>query len=745
MESQGFSYDFAGRNLTFSTGEFALQATGSVVVGLGDTRILATAVMSETARDGADFFPMSVDYEERFYAAGKIKGSRFVKREGKPSDTAILNSRLIDRPIRPLFPKGMTNEVQIMCTVLSADLETDPAPTAITAASAALMISGMPFKGPVAGVHIGLIKNTEGNDELVVNPTYKQIEEGMLDLTVAGTKDAITMVEAGAHEVSEELMLEALELAHKHIKRICILQEEFAAKFKKKDLEYIVVKPADEVIEAVKSFANDKMLDEINGKNKAEVKEKKHVLEEKILEHFKKDIEEEKFPEGDLKAALMGLIEKRMRYNIVHKGIRLDGRKIDEIRPIQCKINLLPRTHGSALFQRGETQALSITTLGAPGAAMIVDTMEEEITKRYMHFYQFPPYAVGEVKPNRGPSRRDIGHGALAERALVPVLPKKEDFPYTMLVVSEILSCNGSSSMASVCGSSLSLMAAGVPIKKPVSAIAMGLVTDGEGNYKILSDIQGMEDFAGDMDFKVAGTDTGITALQMDIKISGLSIDLMKEALGRAKEARAQIMAKMNEAIAEPKKELSPYAPLITSITIDPDKIREVIGKGGETIQKITAECGVEIDIEDSGLVTITAPKQENGECALKRINQITYVPQVGDVFEGKVTRIMDFGCFVEFVPGKEGLVHISQLAHERVNMVEDVVEIGDTVKVKLVEVDDMGRYNFSMKALLPRPEGMSEGSDEGESFSGRRPSGGGRSGGGRGGFGGGGRRPFRR
>jgi len=739
MESQDFSYDFAGRNLTFSTGEFALQATGSVVVGLGDTRILATAVMSDSAREGVDFFPMSVDYEERFYAAGKIKGSRFVKREGRPSDQAILNSRLIDRPIRPLFPKGMTNEVQIMCTVLSADLETDPAPIAITAASAALMISGMPFKGPVAGAHIGLVKNADGKDELVVNPTYQQIAEGKLDLTVAGTKDAITMVEAGAYEVTEDVMLEALELAHKHIKRICILQEEFAAKFKKKDLEYLVAKPSEEVIKALSSFISDEMLDGINGKTKAEVKDKKHDLEVKMLEHFKKDIEEDKYPEGDLKGALLGLVEKRMRYNIVKKGLRLDGRKIDEIRPIQCKINLLPRTHGSALFQRGETQALTITTLGAPGAAMIVDTMEEEITKRYMHFYQFPPYAVGEVKPNRGPSRRDIGHGALAERALVPVLPKKEDFPYTMLVVSEILSCNGSSSMASVCGSSLSLMAAGVPIRKPVAAIAMGLVTDGEGGYKILSDIQGMEDFAGDMDFKVAGTDEGITALQMDIKISGLSLDLMREALDRAKSARMEIMGKMNEALSAPKKELSQYAPMITSFKIDPEKIREVIGKGGETIQKIIADCGVEIDIEDDGLVMITAPKQENGNCALTRIKQIVYVPQVGDMFEGKVTRIMDFGCFVEFVPGKEGLVHISQLAHERVNSVEDVVKVGDVVKVKLVEVDDMGRYNFSMKALLPKPEGFT-GGDEGESFSGRKPSGGG----GRGGFGGG-RKPFRR
>ncbi|MBD3156469.1 polyribonucleotide nucleotidyltransferase [Candidatus Peregrinibacteria bacterium] len=700
MESKEFSYELAGRTFSLQTGELALQASGAVVATLGDTKILATATMSKKGREGADFFPLSCDYEERFYATGKIKGSRFIKRQGRPSDNAILNSRLIDRPIRPLFPKGMTNEVQIICTVLSADLEVDPAPMAITAASAALSISGMPFEGPIAGVQIGMV-----DGKLIVNPTYEEIEEGELDLVVAGTKDAITMVEAGANQVDEETMLKALELAHKSIKELCALQEKFMKKYKKEDLDYTVVKTPQEAIDKVTDFVTDDMLDSIVGKTKKEINKKKEELEKKVLEHCAADIEDELFTEGNVKDALLTLIEKRMRHNILENEKRIDGRSIDEIRPLTCKLDLLPRVHGSALFQRGETQALTVTTLGSPGAAMIVDTMDEDTKKRYMHFYKFPPFSVGEVRPNRGPGRREIGHGALAERALVPVIPPEEEFPYTMLLNSEIMTCNGSSSMASVCGSSLSLMAAGVPIKKHVSAIAMGLVTDGKGKYKILSDIQGMEDFAGDMDFKVAGTSDGITALQMDIKIKGLSIDLMREALGRAKESRAFVMNAMSQAIAAPKTEMSQYAPLIISMQIHPDKIRDVIGKGGETIQGIIKDCDVEIDIDDDGIVTITAPDQEKGDCARKKVELITYEPEVGDTFEGKVVRIMDFGAFVEFSPGKDGLVHISQLAHHRVNKVEDIVKLGDTVKVKLVEIDDQGRYNLSMKALKPKED----------------------------------------
>ncbi len=703
MESKEFSYELAGRTFSLQTGELALQASGAVVATLGDTKILATTTMSKKGREGADFFPLSCDYEERFYATGKIKGSRFIKRQGRPSDNAILNSRLIDRPIRPLFPKGMTNEVQIICTVLSADLEVDPAPMAITAASAALSISGMPFAGPIAAVQIGMV-----DEKLIVNPTYEEIENGNLDLVVAGTKDAITMVEAGANEVDEEVMLKALELAHKSIKDLCELQEKFIKKHKKEDLDYLVVKTPQEAIDKVSDFVTDDMLDGVVGKTKKEINKKREELEKKVLEHCAADIEEENFTERDAKDALLTLVEKRMRHNILEHEKRIDGRSIDEVRPLTCKLDLLPRVHGSALFQRGETQALTVTTLGAPGAAMIVDTMDEDTTKRYMHFYNFPPFSVGEVRPMRGPGRREIGHGALAERALVPVIPPEEEFPYTMLLNSEIMTCNGSSSMASVCGSSLSLMAAGVPIKKHVSAIAMGLVTDGEGKYKILSDIQGMEDFAGDMDFKVAGTSDGITALQMDIKIKGLSIDLMREALGRAKESRAFVMNAMSQAIAAPKTEMSQYAPLIISMQIDPDKIRDVIGKGGETIQGIIKECDVEIDINDEGIVTITAPDQEKGDCAKKKVELITYEPEVGDTFEGKVVRIMDFGAFVEFAPGKDGLVHISKLAHHRVNKVEDVVKLGDTVKVKLVEIDDQGRYNLSMKALKPKEDNNS-------------------------------------
>lgn len=700
MDSNEFSIDLAGRKFSIETGELALQASGSAMVSLGDTKILAAATMGE-AREGTDFFPLQCEYVEKFYAAGKISGSRFIKRGGRPSENAVLNSRLIDRPIRPLFPKGTINETQVICTVMSADMEITPGPLAITAASCALVISGMPFEGPVAGVKVGLI-----DGEFILNPTYDQVKEGDLDLVVAGTEDAITMVEAGAKEVDNEKMVEALGFAHKHIKELCQLQNKFAEKYGKKDeIEVTINAPAEEAVTAVEGFVTEEMLNAIKGLTKKEIKDTIHALEDKVLEKFKQEIEEEKYSKGDLMEALNKMIEKNMRKNILEKEERIDGRRIDEVRKLSCKLDLLPRAHGSALFQRGETQALTVTTLGGPGDAMIVDTMEMDTEKRYMHFYNFPPFSVGETRPMRGPGRREIGHGALAERALVPVLPEESEFPYTMVLESEVLTCNGSSSMASVCGSSLSLMACGVPIKSHVSAIAMGLVTDGEGKYKILSDIQGMEDFAGDMDFKVAGTTKGITALQMDIKIKGLSLDLMREALTRATESRMEVMNAMSEAIAAPRSEMSQYAPLIMNIKIHPDKIREVIGKGGETIQGITKEWDVQIDIDDDGNVTITAPDQEKGEGALKVIKQITYEPQVGDVFEGKVVRIMDFGAFVEFAPGKDGLVHISQIANERVNKVEDKLKLGDKVKVKLMEIDEQGRYNLSMKALLSKEE----------------------------------------
>lgn len=716
--------NLAGRELTLGTGVFANQAQGAVMASLGDTQVLATALMAKSVREGTDFFPLMVDYEERFYASGKIKGSRFIKREGRPSDNAVLTARLIDRPIRPLFPKGTVNDVQIIATVLSADMEVDPGTTGIIAASAALMISGMPFAGPVSAVRMGYITDSEGKEQFVINPTYEQVEKGKLDLVVAGTLDAITMVEAACKEVSEDVLLQALELAHKHIKKICELQLELKKMVVPKEIKYVVKEENIEAKKAVDETITDEMLEAVSGKTKGEMHGKIEELENKLFEKYAKQIEEELFDEGDLAEILNTRLEKKMRKNILENEKRLDGRKLDEIRPIQCEVGIIPRTHGSGFFQRGETQALTLTTLGAPGAAQIVDTMDVDAVKRYMHHYNFPPFSVGDVKPLRGTSRREIGHGDLAERALLPVLPTKEAFPYTIRLVSEVLSCNGSSSMASVCGSTLSLMDAGVPISRPVAGIAMGLITspdfDGPafvpqsgtsagktGKYKILTDIQGMEDFAGDMDFKVAGSVSGITALQMDIKVKGISIDMMKEALDRAKKARLQILDEMAKAILAPRDHLSKYAPLITTIHILPEQIREVIGKGGEVIQKITAETGCEIDIEQDGLVMITAPNQEKGNMAREWIEKITYIPKVGDVFEGKVTRLMEFGAFVEFAPGKEGLVHISQLDHRRVNQVEDVVKIGDMVKVKLVEVDDQGRYNLSRKAILPIPPGM--------------------------------------
>ncbi len=700
MEKKTFQMDLAGRKLTIDTGLLANQSSGSVTVSLGDTLVFASSVMGGV-RPGTDFFPLTVDYEEKYYAAGKIKGSRFMKRnEAKPSDKAILNSRLIDRPIRPLFPKGMINDVQVICSVLSADLEVDPAVLGIIAASAALSISGMPFQGPVGAVRVGLV-----DGQLIVNPTYQQQLAGDLDLVVAGTAEAITMVEAGAREVDDETMLRALDMAHSEIKKICALQKEFAAMHARPALEPTFAPENPASLEAVTSSITPAMLDELGAPTKMEVKQKIHDLENLLLEKFAADIEAEKFTANELKEDLNLLLEKNMRKNILEKEKRLDGRSLDQVRPLDIRTSLLPKTHGSALFQRGETQALSVVTLGSPGSALIVDTMDEDVEKFYFHHYNFPPFSVGETRPLRGPSRRDIGHGNLAERALVPMLPPHAEFPYTVWVVSEIMSCNGSSSMASVCGSTLALMDAGVPIKKPVAGIAMGLVTyDGDlaNGYKILTDIQGMEDFAGDMDFKVAGTSEGITALQMDIKVKGLSIDLLRQALVQAKKARKQILDAMLAVIPEPRKEMSPNAPRIISMQIDPDKIRDVIGKGGETIQKITKETGVEIDIEDSGLVMITAVNQEAAKLAQEWIGRITYEPQIGDVFTGKVVKIMEFGAFVEMVPGKDGLVHISELANRRVEKVEDVVKEGDIIKVKLIDIDAQGRYKLSHKATLP-------------------------------------------
>ncbi|MFH0834442.1 MAG: polyribonucleotide nucleotidyltransferase [Patescibacteria group bacterium] len=695
MEPQKVTGEIASRPLVIETGKLANQATGSAVVSLGDTVVLATVVVA-APRAGCDFFPMSCDYEEKYYAAGKIKGSRFIKREGRPSDAAVLRSRMIDRPLRPLFPKGTTNDIQIIATVLSADLEVDPATTAMNAASAALMVSGAPFAGPIGAVRIGL-----KDDKLILNPTYIEEDEGDLVLTVAGTLDAITMVEAGAKEISNEKMLEALNLAHAEIKKICELQIELKKKVNPAPIELIVKTKNEEAEKAVAAAISEKDLNTIAGGSKHLIHAAIEALENKLITSLAAEIEAGKFSAGELKETLNSHFEKNLRKNILEKDLRLDSRKLDEVRALSCDAGVLPRTHGSGLFNRGETQTLSVATLGGPGKAMIVDTMDKDYHRFYIHEYNFPPFAVGESGRRSGPGRREIGHGDLAERALIPVLPDREKFPYVIRVVSETLSCNGSSSMGAVCGSTLSMMDAGVPIVRPVSAIAMGMVTDknAEGKFtthKILTDIQSFEDFAGDMDFKVARTEKGITALQMDIKVKGVSEKILQEALAQSGRACDEIRAAMIATIAAPREKLSKYAPLIESIKIDPEKIRTVIGKGGETIQKITKECGVEIDVEDDGVVTITAPNGEAGDKAKKWIEQIVYEPKVGDEFDGKVVRIMDFGAFVEFLPGKDGMVHISALAPHRIDKVEDAVKVGDEIRVKVVEVDAMGRINLT-------------------------------------------------
>ena len=688
--------DLAGREFVLRTDEYAYQAGGAVSVQIGETVVLGVSTMGD-AREGIDFLPLMVDVQERWYASGKISGSRFVKREGRPSENATLMARMIDRPMRPLFPKKMTNEIQIICNVLSADLITDPGPAAITAASAATVISGMPFDGPVAGVRVGM-----KDGEFVLNPDYETKDEGDLDLLVAGTMTAITMVEAGAKEISEEKMLEALEFAHKYIVQICEAQLELKKLVNPEQLEATLSEVDESGIEMVKAALEDSKLDEIKGLLKPEVKAKLKAYQKEMIEKFAAQIEAEELTEGDVKAAVHKAFEERMRHNILEKGERLDGRGVNDVREVRCRVGVLPRPHGSGIFQRGETQMLSVVTLGSPDAAQLIDTMDNEETRRYMHHYNFPPYSVGEVRMMRGVGRREIGHGYLAERALVPVLPSKEEFAYTIRVVSETMTCNGSSSMGSVCGSTLSLMDAGVPIKRPVSGVAMGLVMDKEtGKYQILTDIQGQEDFAGDMDFKVTGTDEGITALQMDIKLKGLDIELMREALGKAKVARAQILADMLKTLDAPRTELSKYAPLLMSMQIDPDMIGMVIGKGGETIQGITADTGAEISIEDDGLITITAEDQESGMAAKERIEQITYVPEPGDEFEGKVVKILEFGAFVEIMPGKEGLVHISELAPQRIDNVTDVLSEGDVIKVKLLKIDDRGRLNLTHKPFF--------------------------------------------
>jgi polyribonucleotide nucleotidyltransferase len=681
-----------GQEISIKTGQYANQADGSVTITVGETVVLAAATMG-SAREGVDFFPMMVDYEEKFYASGKINSNRFMKREGRPSDNAVLTARLIDRPLRPLFPEGMNNDVQIICTVISADLISDPSVIALNAASAALMVSGMPFKGPVGAVRVGMI-----DGKFVLNPNYEEKIAGQLDLLVAGTLDAITMVEAGASEISPEKMIEALEFGHKYIVELCELQNKLYELVKPEPKAYGTFERDEELAAKITTALAEADLESVKGQTKKEFKVNLSALEEKTIAHFAAEIEAGTISKGFLKGIVLEAVENTMRKNVIAKGERYDGRTPEQIRPIRTEVGLFPRPHGTGMFQRGETQVVSFATLGSPNSAQIIDSMDEDTKKSYIHHYNFPPYSVGEVKPLRGVGRREIGHGFLAERALEPVLPSKEVFPYTIRVVSETFACNGSSSMASVCGSTLALMDAGVPISAPVAGIAMGLITNDEGQYKILTDIQGLEDFAGDMDFKVAGTKNGITALQMDIKLTGLSLNIMKEAIAQAGTALTFILAEMAKTISEPRAHLSKYAPLIKTIHIDPDYIRDVIGKGGETIQKITADTNCEISIEQDGSVVITAPNQEAYEAAESTIKAIAFSPEVGQEFDGTVVRVEAYGAFVEIAPGKSGLLHVSKIAPFRVEKVADFLKEGQVVRVKVVNIDDQGRVDLSHK-----------------------------------------------
>ena len=685
-----FQMDLSGRTLTIETGELAKQAGGAVMVRYGDTAVLVTATGSKEAKD-IDFFPLTVDYEEKIYAVGRIPGG-FIKREARPPETAILNSRLIDRPIRPLFDKGVRNEVHVVATVMSVDYDCDPAICGMIGASAALTISDIPWNGPIAGVRMGRV-----NGEFVVNPTKAQLEETDLNVVVAGTKDAILMVEGGAQEVPEKVLLEVIMAAHEEIKKIVAFQEEFQPKVGKVKREFPNKDVPEEIVAAVKAFAHDKLDAAVRCADKQQRDEQENAVRAETYEHF-----EEIYPENmnDVRLAFDKLVKEVVRHMITVEKIRPDGRQLDEVRPITCRVGVLPRTHGSGLFTRGQTQVLNITTLAPLSEKQTIDGIGIDTEKRYIHHYNFPSFSVGETRSSRGPGRREIGHGALAERALVPVIPSEADFPYAMRLVSEVLESNGSSSMASVCGSTLSLMDAGVPIKAPVAGIAMGLVTK-DDHYTILTDIQGMEDALGDMDFKVAGTAKGVTAIQMDIKISGLSREILHEALEQAHKGRMHIMGIMMETINAPRESMSAFAPRIITMNINPDKIRDVIGSGGKVIRGIIEETGAKIDIEDDGTIFIAATEQSSADKAIEIITNLTKEVEVGEVYMGKVTRLMAFGAFVEVLPGKEGLVHISKLAKERVEKVEDVVNVGDEIMVKVIEIDKQGRVNLSRKDCL--------------------------------------------
>ncbi|MBX6352340.1 MAG: polyribonucleotide nucleotidyltransferase [Thermoflavifilum sp.] len=690
----------AGRPLVLETGKMAKQATSAVLVRYGDTVVLCTVTASQEPRE-LDFFPLTVNYEERFYAVGKIPGG-FIKREGRPSEKAILASRLIDRPIRPLFPKGFRNEVQVVDMVLSVDQDCAPEIAAMIGTSAALTISDIPFDGPIGGVIVGRV-----DGEFVINPTVEQAERSEMHLVVAGTKDAIVMVEAGANEVPEDIILEAVLFGHEAVKQIVQEIESFAAEAGVPKREVVLHEVDPEVEAAVRSMATEMMKTAVRNPDKqareAAITEVGNQVKAALLEQFPEK-------EKDMDEVLHEVLKEEVRRAILQEGIRPDGRRLDEIRPISCEVGLLPRAHGSALFTRGQTQALSVCTLGALGDEQILDGLDLEESNRYMHHYNFPPFSVGEARPLRGPSRRDIGHGALSERALDPVIPPEDEFPYAIRVVSEILESNGSTSQASICGSSMALMDAGVPIKRPVAGIAMGLVKEGD-QVAILTDIQGIEDHLGDMDFKVAGTERGVTALQMDIKIAGIDRSILEQALRQAHDGRMFILQKMLEAIPEPRKELSKYAPRVITIQIHPDKIRDVIGPGGRVINKIIEETGVKIDIEQDGRVFISGVNPEMTQRARDIIFDITRDVEVGKTYLGRVTRVVEnLGAFVEVLPGKEGLVRVSQLDVGRVQRVEDVCHVGDQIEVKVTDIDAQGRINLSRKEVLQARQAVAGG-----------------------------------
>ncbi|MED1566487.1 polyribonucleotide nucleotidyltransferase [Bacillus paramycoides] len=692
QEKQVFSIDLAGRQLTIETSQLAKQANGAVLVRYGDTAVLSTATASKEPKN-VDFFPLTVNYEERLYAVGKIPGG-FIKREGRPSEKAILASRLIDRPIRPLFADGFRNEVQVVSIVMSVDQDCSSEMAAMLGSSLALSISDIPFEGPIAGATVGRI-----NGEFVINPTVEQQEQSDMHLVVAGTKDAINMVEAGADQVPEETMLEAIMFGHDEIKRLIAFQEEIVQAVGKEKIAVKLYEVDADLNQAVREMAETDMHSAIQVHEKHAREDAINEVKKRVIEHYEAE-EADADTLGQINEILYKIVKEEVRRLITVEKIRPDGRKGDEIRPLASEVGILSRTHGSGLFTRGQTQALSICTLGALGDVQILDGLGVEESKRFMHHYNFPSFSVGETRPMRGPGRREIGHGALGERALEPVIPSEKDFPYTVRLVSEVLESNGSTSQASICGSTLAMMDAGVPLKAPVAGIAMGLVKSGE-HYTILTDIQGMEDHLGDMDFKVAGTAKGVTALQMDIKIDGLSREILEEALQQAKVGRMHILDHMLSVIAEPRTELSAYAPKIITMTINPDKIRDVIGPSGKQINKIIEETGVKIDIEQDGTVFISSINQEMNEKAKKIIEDIVREVQVGEIYLGKVKRVEKFGAFVELFSGKDGLVHISELALERVGKVEDVVKIGDEISVKVIEIDKQGRVNLSRKVLL--------------------------------------------